>query len=251
MQIEFIETREKIGLLNCQPKPANKLLPEWYKTAPLFCAKSEKVKNCPHVACSAPNTTYKNCTPFLDALSTGYIFESPVDVQFTLLANNAIEWNSRIFGNLTDLVGPIMSIHSFNQYPNLPNLNSVYEKPFVFKWQTGYSIKTPKGYSTLYTHPINRYELPFRLLTGVVDTDKYQNEVLFPFQITHKFKEPGDVLIIEKGTPICQVIPFKRDNWKSSIKPYDKDYTMGRSLIYWSKIVNAYKSRYWSKKKYD
>lgn len=251
MKIEFYEFKEDIKFLNSSPKPALKYIPEWFKKAPLFCDEKEKVKNCPFTNSSAPNTTYKNCTPFTDALTTGYIFEAPMDIQFKLVENGAIEWNARLHKGTGAGVGEIISLHSFAQYPNLPNLNEAHNKPLVFKWQTGYSIKTPKGYSTLYTRPFNRFDLPFEVFTGVVDTDKYHNEVLFPFQLTYKFKGIGDVLIVEKGTPVCQILPFKRDAWKSSIIPYNEDLYKSRKYSYLTKIVNAYKSRYWTKKLYD
>ncbi len=41
----------------------------------------------------------------------------------------------------------------------------------------------------------------------MVDTDSYQSLIHFPFVAT----APDGVHVIEKGTPIVQVIPFKRD----------------------------------------
>jgi len=246
VDIQFIEYSDSIGYLESTPRPASKYVPTWYKKAPIVTGE-HKIKNCPFSGSGAPNTTYKNCTPFLDALTAGYIFEAPIDIQFKLNENNTIEWNHR----LPKESGNFLSIHSFEQYEGLPNLNNVYELPLVFKWGTGYSIKTPPGYSTLYTHPFNRYELPFRVMTGIVDTDKYHNEVFFPFQITYKFKDKDDILIVEKGTPLCQILPFKRENWQSKAIKFNKDLNTKTKILYFSKIINAYKSRYWSKKNYE
>ena len=53
--------------------------------------------------------------------------------------------------------------------------------------------------------------MPFRTFSGVVDTDMYELGVEFPFQLLNTITE--DIFILEKGTPICQVIPFKRESW--------------------------------------
>jgi len=50
-------------------------------------------------------------------------------------------------------------------------------------------------------------------MPGIVDTDKYFAPVNFPFVIN----DPKFEGLIPKGTPIAQVIPFKRDGWKMKI----------------------------------
>jgi len=56
--------------------------------------------------------------------------------------------------------------------------------------------------------------------------------------------------IIPMGTPIAQIIPFKRDDWKSEI--------INDEVNYQSKIFNigrvlngAYRKKSWKKKKFD
>lgn len=55
--------------------------------------------------------------------------------------------------------------------------------------------------------PLNRPNRVFEIVSGVVDTDSYQSEIHFPF-----FATGGDGLhVLERCTPIVQVIPFRRD----------------------------------------
>jgi hypothetical protein len=108
-----------------------------------------------------------------------------------------------------------------------------------------WSIKTPKGYSSIFTHPINRVDLPFYTLGGVVDTDGWGDAGSHPFLL-----KKGWEGIIEKGTPIIQVIPFKRENWLSDIdntmtKEYDKQ--IGKRDSY---LKDYYKNFIWSSKSY-
>jgi hypothetical protein len=57
--------------------------------------------------------------------------------------------------------------------------------------------------------------------------------------------------IIEKGTPMFQIIPFKRNNWKSSFSFLED----GQSMINEDRdikatIVNNYVKNFWEKKSY-
>ena len=45
------------------------------------------------------------------------------------------------------------------------------------------------------------------MLSGVVDTDTYQSLINFPFFAT----AADGVYALERGTPLVQVIPFRRD----------------------------------------
>ncbi len=40
---------------------------------------------------------------------------------------------------------------------------------FVIKFHNLWTIEAPEGYSLLFTHPVNRFDLPFTTLTGWVD----------------------------------------------------------------------------------
>ena len=66
-------------------------------------------------------------------------------------------------------------------------------------------IETPKDYSTLFVPCINRLESPIIPLTGLVDSDVYDNVVNIPF--LHTDLEPGGKpVIIPAGTPICRFL---------------------------------------------
>jgi hypothetical protein len=54
--------------------------------------------------------------------------------------------------------------------------------------------------------PLNRGKQPFECLAGIVDTDTYAAHIHFPFFAT----APDGVYVIEKGTPLVQVITFLR-----------------------------------------
>jgi hypothetical protein len=75
------------------------------------------------------------------------------------------------------------------------------------KFHNYWTIITPKGWSCLFVAPLNREPGKFEIAAGVVDTDTYRSLIHFPFFAT---AEEG-VHVIKKGTPLVQVIPFRRD----------------------------------------
>jgi hypothetical protein len=99
----------------------------------------------------------------------------------------------------------------------------------------------------MFTHPINRPDLPFYTMTGIVDTDTFPVPVNFPFFIREDFDG-----IIPEGTPIAQVIPFKREDWKADV---DVENQSNPPVSFLNNIFsppfNFYKRNFWKRKKYQ
>jgi hypothetical protein len=84
----------------------------------------------------------------------------------------------------------------------------------AFKVRVEWSIKLPKGYSMMYLDPFLWQNKDFKAWNGVIDSDKgfnhghdNSNIIMYP--------KHGDDFVIKKGTPLVQVIPFKREEWES------------------------------------
>jgi hypothetical protein len=88
----------------------------------------------------------------------------------------------------------------------------------------------------------------FTLFPGIVDTDIYDNEVLFPGYMHGK----KDSFLIEAGTPLLWVFPFKRDEWNSSvhseIQKRNNSSFAKKSVNY---INDIYKRFFHQRKNYD
>ena len=87
------------------------------------------------------------------------------------------------------------------------------------KFTNPWIIETPPGWSVKFQNPANNWSNDIEIVQGVVDTDKYYNEVNFPF--VWKGHEEGE-FIIERGTPLIHVIPFKRDDMQMEIGVTDE-----------------------------
>jgi hypothetical protein len=115
-----------------------------------------------------------------------------------------------------------------------------------YKFENKWVMETPPGYSCLITHPLNRFDLPFFTMSGIVDTDQYN---FLPVNLPFFLKE-GFEGIIPKGTPIAQVIPFKREPWhseKEDLNPLTKYQINNLKSV----VQRSYKNRFWSKKTYE
>ena len=182
------------------PKPASKYIPNWYKDLDSYTSGKKEVLNN-----SAVPTTIKRCMPVFDSITAGYIIFTPYDVFVTQIPSESEPLKSQPFYHWKG--EKFIEFHDISQVPNHPN-NSGHTVAFP-KFINQWGIKTPKGYSTMIIKPMHRDSV-FTIFPGIVDTDKYTNGINFPF-ILNDINFSG---LIPAGTPMAQVIPFKRDSWK-------------------------------------
>lgn len=234
MKINFKAYVDYAGISGEKPKPAVKSLPEWFSKIPRFIDDNKKFRIFPNGDTVA---TIKWCNPFMDSLSAGYVITLENDLQVTREDGEAsFTWKAGGDG--------YVSTHNKSQVSPKMVPFGYDEQPYKFK--NNWSIKTPKGYSALFVHPLNRGDLPFYTLSGFVDTDDYNTPVNFPFLIRADFEG-----IIPKGTPIAQVIPIKRESWTHDIGNFDPKFTAQKEAQINSTIYRAYKNLFWKRKTYN
>jgi hypothetical protein len=225
MKIIFTNTS---GIDIEQPQPASKFIPDWYKNMESYIGEEKKPSGN-----GGTKATIKRCMPVFDAITVGYIITSPADVYVSIKdGQQYFEWSS---------LG-LIQFHPIEQAPEHPN-----RKPHAYpKWMNPWAIKTPKGYSTLFTQPMHR-ESVFTILPGIVDTDTYTAPVNLPMVIN----DPNFEGLIPQGTPIAQVIPFKRENWEMSIGSEEDLKEQNRVVQKLHiKFFDRYKSMFWNRKEY-
>lgn len=233
MEIEFINTS---GLPLDPPYPSVSSLPEWYKnTASFFTDDGKPRPSLDPFSKDETTATIKKCVPVFDALTAGYIITTPVDVYVS-------QQNGQPFYSWPDL--NFISIHPLKQAPLHPEVFS--KKLDIPKFGNPWGIKTSKGTSCLFVAPMHR-ESPVSILPGIVDTDTYHLPVLFPFMLKDQTFEG----LIPEGTPIVQIIPFKRDSWKSQVteKSREEVITSFKKPVS-TTFFNVYRNKFWIKKNY-
>jgi hypothetical protein len=155
--------------------------------------------------------TIKRCMPVFDAINAGYILSTYADIWVTqkdILNPETNEPTGKKAAWYEWASGQPVGFHPPEQALLHPNANG----SSVPKWLSPWSIKTPPGYSTLFVAPFHRSSV-FNALPGIVDTDKYTA----PVNIIFVLSDPNFEGLIPAGTPIVQVIPFKREAWQMNI----------------------------------
>jgi hypothetical protein len=222
------------------PKPSKNYIPDWYKKLKPFTSGDYTLNTVGVNDKYSSQKTAKKCVPFLDTMTSGYMLETWCDIEVK---------EKDMLGEKSFEIGWLeLDWHMIEPRAETPGLGAppgYFSSPVSLK--TPYYIKTPPGYSILLTQPFNRFDLPFFALSGIVDTDKHP---LFPgsFPIYVKRNSYG---VIPKGTPIVQIIPFKRENWVSE---RDEDLKKEGSLARRSAlsvVQNWYRENAWSKKSYE
>ena len=236
-KISFIPSLENFKDVYTAPVPAITMVPEWYKSLTLY-GDTNDIKNLNpvnHVGTDGTLVDTKKCMPMFDALTSGYYYLLEDDLHVSL--------NDEGFPTLT-WKGDVMLV---DKRPTLqiPVPGNCHQLHFGFRMNWFY--RTPPGHSVLVTHPMNRYDLPFYTLSGMVDSDIWGLPVFFSFFLKRDF-----IGTIPKGTPIMQFIPFKRDEWEIEIKTDKKSIEEEefKAEKRRTMVTGYYKEDVWQKKEY-
>jgi len=156
----------------------------------------------------------KSCSPFKDAFVSGYMILLMCDIEIISYENGDVDvlWNKEFPSNPVEKRGPLIEGFQGNGM-----INPIGTSPIMFAWSASWGVKTSKNDNVLITHPLNHYELPFVTTSGVIDSGYFPIAGNIPF-----FIKEGFTGVIAKGTPIAQVIPFKRQDWVSSVAAKDE-----------------------------
>jgi hypothetical protein len=146
--------------------------------------------------------TLKHCPPVIDALCTGVIIPLATDLHVSD-GEIAWDWDPPILEDALISRAPV-GLHVPEQASGAPFRLAT---DAVVKFMNFWTLEVPEGWSLLFTHPLNREDLPFRSLSGVVDGDLFRDGyVHFPALWT----DPSFEGTLAKGTPVAQVLAFPR-----------------------------------------
>ena len=177
-----------------RPSPALQALPDWLRAMPGEAFSELHGREV---------RTVKQCPPFVDAMRHGFVMRLPCDVT---VADGRFSWD----WDLPPLAGEAhprspLSFHAPAQVAGSPMAES---RRALIKFNSFWTIELEPGYSLFATHPVNRDDLPFRTLTGLVDSDRFNAVgILFPAAWTN----PNFEGVLPAGTPVAQCFPVSRE----------------------------------------
>jgi hypothetical protein len=214
------------------PVPGVKAVPDWYKKMKTSYAQGKA-----DAKIVADTQTIKRCMPVLDAITTGYIIKTHTDIYISTNDEGVLT-----FDWVQDTQDTVL-FHPNYQTVNYKNLDLPYGAP---KMRNPWGIKTPKGYSCLFMNPPHRPDCGIKILEGIVDTDGYTNSVQFPFLVDKGFEGT-----IPAGTPIVQVIPFKRESFRMEFgEAKERIENLAILKLVRANWINGYRNRFRANKDY-
>jgi hypothetical protein len=205
MTLRFRCPRELESILP-RPIPAMLGLPDWFKALP------QKAFN-PTMGAEAQ--TVKKCPPFIDAMTYGFLIPLPVDLE---VRDGEFTWSFDVpKGFVSEYSHSPIGFHDGSQVAGTPFFD---DDRFIIKFNNFWTIEAPPGYSVLITHPVNRGDLPFTTLTGLVDCDTFHDT---PVNFPAHWHDTAFNGVLAKGTPIAQCLPVKRESWVGRFDTFSAD----------------------------
>lgn len=200
------------------PAPARACLPSWLREMPAKAFSELHGRDI---------RTVKQCPPFIDAMTYGFMIPLPCDVR---VRDGAFSWD-------WDIPSPRARRHpraplSFHVAEQLKGSALAGDRAAI-KFNSFWTVELEEGWSLFATHPANRDDLPFRTVTGMVDCDRfYDAGINFPAIWT----QPGFDGVLPRGLPVAQCFPVRREAFELEVESFDEahvatyDETVGQVL---------------------
>ena len=180
------------ALLGRLPRPcaAAEALPAWLRAMPRLAGSGMHPE---------PVRTVKQCPPFVDAMAHGFVIPLPCDV---VVRGGTLSWDWEVPA-LACAHHPRAPV-SFHAPAQVAGTPFHVADQVVVKFNCFWTVTLEPGWSLFATHPVNRFDLPFRLLSGVVASDRFDAVgLLFP----GVWLDPGFEGTLSRGTPVAQCFP--------------------------------------------
>lgn len=231
-----------------KPSPSIYSVPKEWKNLPKVIDHSENVLSAGNIMADIlPDLTSKTrrmCPAINDSFNFGYVIYCPVDIfidstdENSLIVQEAIDISPP---NIYSMAHPIIEQKEVIDYAK-----SDFYHDHLLKIFTTFSVRTDPGYSCWFTAPISHPNLAVRAIDGIVDTDVFPADHPIPFLVKKNFKS-----ILPAGTPILQIIPFKREDfYMVDDCTFDFNEAEKRTVKIKSMFKNSYKKNFWKRKKF-
>ena len=190
-----------------RPIPAVLGLPDWFKTLPAKAFNPTMGKDV---------ETVKKCPPFIDAMTYGFLIPLAIDLK---VEDGEFTWNFDVpEGIVSEYSHSPIGFHDPSQVAGTPFFD---DDCFIIKFNNFWTIEAPPGYSLLFTHPLNRVDLPFTTLTGLVDCDTFSDS---PVNFPARWHDAAFNGVLPKGTPVAQVFAVPRDAPRLEFESFDEPH---------------------------
>ena len=206
---------------------ASKMMPDWWK----------ELSEYDEDLTSQFNFTAKKCPGIFDFLRSGYIVPAWSELRFTYDKNRQdIQWLGA--SALADVGRPFVA-HDDKQIKGCP-VNH-HGAPKILKLISPWMINVPKGYSVMFLEPTYSKNNDYTVFPGRLDADidlieNREINIFIKLNVTDK------EVIIEAGTPLIQIIPFKRENFEYDVRIPTEDDERTYKKMWWEPRTHIVKN---------
>ena len=193
-----------------KPILAKSIMPDWWKKMKIFQAVRGK-----------STQTIRACPAMDDWLKSGWYILANRDMEVLVGQDRDGLSNENFTTRDPTNQGYGSPTHPSEQFDNAFDYlkNGKGHVKDAFKMRNAWNIITPTDYSCFYLDPFLFQNDYFAVWQGVIDTDKFNtnldnSQIIFYPKVEHSFTIP-------KGTPLVQVIPFKREKWTATYQLKD------------------------------
>jgi hypothetical protein len=206
--------------------PANKIRPEWTKN-------------------QEPEYKFQRCPGMLDFSHAGYIITAHSDIH--IKANKSgVVFNVDLQGPYSEQDRKLLQAKPFD-YRMVAGMAPIADgvKKVAYKIPLPWSVYTKKGYSAYVLPVLNNSDYLDKLFVypGIVDYEDYHtiNFVISPLKECE--------FVIPAGTPLLQVIPFKREKITAECGKATQDEYDEHAFSMPTRAIKGYYRRFLSKRK--
>ena len=215
-----------------RPFPARAALPDWLRAMPATAHSEIHGRDI---------RTVKQCPPFVDAMAYGVMIPLPCDVR---IEGGEFSWDWDIpEPETTGHPRAPLSFHPVAQFAAAPFSNG----RSALKFNSFWTIELEPGWSLFATHPVNRDDLPFRLVSGLVDADRFHDGgINFPAV----WIKPDFSGVLKKGTPIAQCFAVPRQVPELVFEPFDAEHQQSYAKVVAEVLAapNVYRKQFRAKR---
>lgn len=182
-------------------QPAKNFIPKHWKDLPYYENNNYNLRG--------RFKTAKACPSFVEIFKEGYVIPAPCDI-WLYTDNEEWKWET---ASPIDFIK--ITNHTNNQYVNSISNTNIKN---IFKLDGIWNCITPKGYSVRQIPMIYHHNPDFYVMYGIIHTDK-----LHQINPQIAFISDKKEIVIHKGTPLCYIVPFKREKFKLEIVDYNEN----------------------------
>lgn len=189
------------------PTPARVFFPQWWKDIKSLDSTDPIVEG--------PAGNIKACPSFPLWFQQGYVVPLWTDIELHYQEDSgSLNWRTP---NEQWQIG----IHANTQVlPHLPE--HIRENIIaILKPKSPWRVVTPKGYSTMQLPMTYQYNKIFETLPGIIPTDVW-HQTNPQMVITKNTFKDSNMVMLTKGTPLAQYVPFKREDYVYQVRASTK-----------------------------